>query len=268
LSSLGSQSLGRRARDEKRFMLGIGTPSVSYVVFGTQKLTSFSACRTSREVTDLEEAILKLRTLLRSRAAVVRSLATIEWTEPLVYPKQSEISTGCYTGDDPIVSKLEENARSLPDVLDVLLAERKVDLVLSGLEEGEDMVDTGYACTNFEGGLSPVTPVTAALLQIALSERRARLVTYLSDICQQPSVRGVELRSATAALNRLGEGTRAHTLLLLAHNKRLEHNTRGLRPSGTSYGGAFTAALSQMTFSAISQASSSIWLQQLIWFIV
>lgn len=205
-------------------------------------------------MTDLEEAILKLRTLLHCRATVVQSLATTEWTIPLLYPKLSEISIGCYTGDDPIVSKLEEDARSLPDVLDVLLAERKVDLVLSALEEGEDMVDTGYACTNLEGDLSPVTPITAAFLQIALSERRARLVNYLSDICQQPSVRGVELRSAIAALNTLGEGTRAHTLLLLAHNKRLEHNTRVLRPSGTSYGGAFTAALSQMTFSAIAQA--------------
>ncbi|KAG0583730.1 hypothetical protein KC19_3G158800 [Ceratodon purpureus] len=210
--------------------------------------------QTSREVTDLEEAILKLRTLLRSRAGVVRSLATIEWTEHLAHTKQSDISMGCYTDDDPVVSKLEENARALPDVLDVLLAERKVDLALSALEEGEDMVDTGYACTNLEGDLSPVNPVTAAFLQIALSERRARLVTYLSDICQQPFVQGVELRSAIAALNRLGEGTRAHTLLLLAHNERIKHNTHGLRPSGTSYGGAFTAALSQSTFSAIAQA--------------
>lgn len=206
----------------------------------------------------MEAAILKLRTLLRSRAAVVRSLATVEWTVPLASPKQSEIVAGCYTGGDPVVSELEEEAKSLPDVFDVLFTERKVDLALSVLEQGEDMVDKGYSCANLEGGLSPVTPITAAFLQIALLERRARIVNYLSDICQQPSVRGVELRSAIAALNRLGEGTRAHTLLLLAHHGRLEHNSHGLRPSGTSYGGAFTAALSQMTFSAIAQASSSV----------
>ena len=235
-----------------RFILRMETPSLS--CFGSSE-SSFPACRVSREVIELEEAILKLRTLLRSRAAVVQSLAATEWIAP---SEDSGTSIGCYIGDDPIVSKLEEGANSLPDVLDVLLAERKVDLVLSALEEGQDMVDTGYACTDLEGDLSPVTPITAAFLQIALSERRTRLVNYLSDICQRPSVRGVELRSAIAALNRLGEGIRAHTLLLCAHNERLKHNTRGLRPSGTSYGGAFTAALSQMTFSAISQASSSI----------
>lgn len=195
----------------------------------------------------MEQAILKLRTLLRSRAAVVRSLATIEWTVP-ADPKQSEIVAGCYSGDDLVVSELEEDAKSLPDVFDVLFAERKVDLALSLLEQGEATVDKGYAGTNMESGLSPVT---AAILQIELSERRARIVNYLTDICQQPSVRGVELRSAIAALDRLGEGARAHTLLLLAHQGSLKHNIHGLRPSGTSYGGAFTAALSQMTFSAI-----------------
>jgi hypothetical protein len=207
----------------------------------------------------LEEAILKLRTLLSSRAAVVRSLATIEWTVPVV---QSEIVTGCHTGDDPVlVSKLEEDAKSLPDVFDVLFAERKVDLALSVLEQGEEMVDDlGYdSCsTNLEPDCLSSITTTAAFLHIALLERRARIVSYLRDICQQPSVRGVELRSAISALNKLGEGTCAHTLLLLAHHGRLEHNVHGLRPSGTSYGGAFTAALSQMTFSAIAQASSSV----------
>jgi len=177
---------------------------------------------------------------------------------PAVDPKQSEIVGGCYTGDDLVVSELEEDAKSLPDVFDVLFAERKVDLALSLLEQGEDTIEKGYAFTNLESGLSPVTPITAAFLQIELFERRARIVNYLSDICQQPSVRGVELRSAIAALNRLGEGARAHTLLLLAHHGRLKHNIHGLRPSGTSYGGAFTAALSQMTFSAIAQANSSV----------
>jgi len=211
-------------------------------------------------VTDLEEAILKLRTLLLSRAAVIRNLTSIEWTVPVANLKQSETVEGCDTGvDDLVTSKLEEETKSLPDVFDVLFAERKVDLAVSVLEQGEEMVAKGYhvTCTNREGGFGVVTPTAAAFLRMALFERRARIVNYLSDVCQQPSVRGIELRSAITALNRLGEGTRAHTLLLIAHRRRLEHKMVGLRPSGTSYGGAFTAALSQMTFSAIAQASAS-----------
>ncbi|XP_073387073.1 exocyst complex component EXO84B isoform X2 [Physcomitrium patens] len=206
----------------------------------------------SREVTGLEVDILKLRTLLRSRADVVLSLATMEW--PVLDSKHSDISSDIHMGEGSITSKFDDKAKTFPDAFDVLLEERRIDLALSALEEGEDMIDKGYDSTNVEDNLNPVKSISAAVLHVALSERRIRLVNYLSDVCRQVSVRGVELRSAISALIRLGEGNRAHTLLLLAHRGRLEHKIHGLRPSGTSYGGAFTAALSQMTFSAISQA--------------
>ena len=79
------------------------------------------------------------------------------------------------------------------------------------------------------------------------------MAEQLADAIKQPFFRGKELRSAIAALDRLGDGTRAHTLLLQSHHERLQHNIRSLRPSGTSYGGAYTAALSQLVFSAIAQ---------------
>jgi len=72
-------------------------------------------------------------------------------------------------------------------------------------------------------GPPTLIPITATFLRIELLERRARIVNYLSDVCQQPLVPGVELRCAIAALNILGKGARAHTLLLLAHHGRLKH---------------------------------------------
>jgi len=168
----------------------------------------------------------------------------------------SDTNVLCYGGDDPDPSEHERRAHSLPDVLDVLLAERKVDQAIAALDEGEKLVHEGYSCTHNEGDMTPVTPVTAAFLQVALSEKRARLVEYLIHVSQEPFVRGMELRSAITGLVRLGEGMHAHTLLLHSHNGSLQHNIQGLVPIGTLYGGAFTAALSQMVFSAIAQATS------------
>lgn len=212
--------------------------------------------RSSREVADLEEDVLKLRSLLRTQTAMVQSLAAEGWRVPSTNTKPSDVNAICFAGEDRAPSMYERRATSLPDILDSLLAERKVDQALSALEEGEKLVQRGLACSTMEGDLSPITPIGATFLQVALSERRARLVEYLGDASQQPSVQGMELRSAIGALNGLGEGTRAHTLLLTSHHGRLELNFRGLRRSGTSYGGAFTAALSQMAFSAIAQAST------------
>ncbi|KAK1377105.1 hypothetical protein POM88_033298 [Heracleum sosnowskyi] len=66
-----------------------------------------------------------------------------------------------------------------------------------------------------------------------------------------------ELRAAISALKRLGDGP--HSLLLSAHYQRYQYNMQSLRPSNTSYGGgAYTAALSQLVFSAIAQATNQI----------
>ena len=78
------------------------------------------------------------------------------------------------------------------------------------------------------------------------------MVEQLADAIQQPFFRGKELRSARAALDKLGDGTHAHILLLQSHHERLQHNIRSLCPSGTSYSGAYTAALLQLVYFALA----------------
>nr|DAD34896.1 TPA_asm: hypothetical protein HUJ06_005536 [Nelumbo nucifera] len=105
-------------------------------------------------------------------------------------------------------SMVEKWAAEFRDTLEVLLAERRVDEDLTILDEGECRVED-------------------------VEERTS-----------QPSTCGSELRSAVLPLKKLGDGPCAHTLLLNSHNQRLQYNLQSLRPSSTSYGGAFTAALS------------------------
>lgn len=73
---------------------------------------------------------------------------------------------------------------------------------------------------------------------------------------QLTSTRGAELRASVSALKKLGDGPHAHSLLLNAHLQRYQYNMQSLRPSNTSYGGAYTAALAQLVFSAVAQAAS------------
>lgn len=101
-----------------------------------------------------------------------------------------------------------------------------------------------------------LSPALLIALQNTITEHRQKLADQLAEAACQPSTRGSELRAAISALKRLGDGPRAHSLLLSAHYQRYQYNMQSLRPSNTSYGGAYTAALSQLVFSAIGQASS------------
>lgn len=91
--------------------------------------------------------------------------------------------------------------------------------------------------------------------RLLLLKNQQKLADQLAENACQPSTRGPELRSAILALKNLKDGHRAHSLLLNAHYQRLQSGMRSLRPSSTSYGGAYTTALSQLVFSTIAQAS-------------
>ncbi|GLJ31355.1 hypothetical protein SUGI_0629200 [Cryptomeria japonica] len=205
--------------------------------------------RTSKEISDLEGELLSIRNLLSTQAALIHGLA--EGVHMNSLSNSSGISSiqDSPASEDYEISELERWSLELPDVLDVLLAERRVDEALAALDEGQQVA----ADAQQKGSLSP-TALT--LLDNSIADCRRRLAEQLADAAHQPSTRGAELRAAISALKRLGDGPRAHTLLLNAHYQRLQYNMQGLRPSSTSYGGAYTAALSQLVFSAIAQAAS------------
>lgn len=205
---------------------------------------------TSKEIADLETEITAMSNLLHSQAALIRTLAQSAASIPV------KSSGGTlekeYYKDDFERTDVVRRAELLPDVLDVLLAERKVDEAISLLDEGEALIADFY---NGNGGAEGLSEDFINQLKMALAERTAGLAAYLAEAVQQPTVRGLELRSAISALDRLGDGSRAHTLLLQSHEERLKHSMNSLRQSGASYGGVYTTAISQLVFSAIAQAS-------------
>ncbi|KAF8095628.1 hypothetical protein N665_0328s0007 [Sinapis alba] len=206
--------------------------------------------RTSKEISDLEGELSSIRNLLSTRATLIHGLANG------VNIDHDNVSDGSpangvlnFEDEDNDLSDLEKWAAEFPDQLDALLAERRVDEALAAFDEGEILISQANENHTLTSSL-------LSSLQFAIAERKQKLADQLAKAACQPSTRGGELRSAITALKRLGDGPRAHTVLLDAHFQRYHYNMQSLRPSSTSYGGgAYTAALSQLVFSAISQAS-------------
>lgn len=203
--------------------------------------------RTSKEISDLEGELLSIRNLLSTQAALIHGLAEGVNVDSLSGPASAANVLSSFEDKEP--SDLEKWLAEYPDLLDVLLAERRVDEALAALDDGDRVAVEAKE-------MKTLSHDALVSLQAAITERRQKLADQLAEAACQPSTRGAELRTAISALKRLGDGPRAHNLLLSAHLRRYQYNMQSLRPSSSSYGGAYTAALSQLVFSAIAQAAS------------
>lgn len=248
--------------------------------------------RTSKEISDLEGELHDMRNLLKLHATLIHSLA--ETSQFNSFETEDNYPLSDFFEDGPQLDPNEMAAQTLIENLDMLIVERKVGEALNLLEEGEEMVETwrleerggeggegrergegedqgedwargegageGRGEGSGEGGRGEEARQgegeLAERLGRSLSIRRRRLEEQLVDLAKQMTVRGEELREVLRYLYRLGEGQRAHTLLLNAHLNQLKSRVASLRPMKTSFGGAYTAALSQIVFSAISLAAN------------
>ncbi|RVW14575.1 Exocyst complex component EXO84B [Vitis vinifera] len=174
-------------------------------------------CVTSKEISDLEGELLSIRNLLSTQSGLIHGLAEGVNIDSLsITVSESSTPNGLSNSEDREPSDLEKWLIEFPDLLDVLLAERRVDEALEALDEGERVAAEAIE-------MKTLSPDTLTSLQTAITERRQKLADQLAEAACQPSTR---------------------------------YNMQSLRPSSTSYGGAYTAALSQLVFSAIAQAAS------------
>ncbi|ONK65579.1 uncharacterized protein A4U43_C07F38540 [Asparagus officinalis] len=203
--------------------------------------------RTSKEISDLEGELLSIRNLLSTQAALIHNLAEGVKVGSLSAGSEGSTANNTSNIEDQEPSDTEKWLVEFPDMLDVLLAERRVGEALDVLDEAESIATDAKENKKLS---------TSALMSLhtAITNHRLKLADQLAEAACQPSTHGVELRAAASALRRLGDGHRAHNLLLNAHNQRLQYNMQTIHPTSTSYGGAYTASLSQQVFSAIAQA--------------
>ncbi|KAJ0982778.1 hypothetical protein J5N97_011033 [Dioscorea zingiberensis] len=231
--------------------------------------------RAAEEISGLEKELLPMRNLCTSQVALIP-----EFTEGIPFESWSVDSEGSIEDDlsfceDREPSEAEKLFVELPDMLDVLLSERRVAEALDALDEAERIA--AEAAEN-----QTLRPAELLSLQTIINKNRQKLADHLFEAAFkssthghelrsavsspgvvdqlagasfQSSTRGVELHAAVSALKRLGKGPRAHSLLLNSHYERLQCNMKTIHPSSTSYGVPYTTALSQQVFSAIAQAA-------------
>ncbi|KAM3385671.1 hypothetical protein ACQJBY_009442 [Aegilops geniculata] len=191
--------------------------------------------RTSKEISDLEGELLSIRNLLNTQAALIHGLSEGVQIDSLTSGTEgsTEEDISNVEGQEP--SEIQKWSADFPDMLDVLLAERRVDEALDALDEAERVA---------ADRTQTLTTAEISALRSAVSDNRQKLADQLAEAACQSSTRGIELRAAASALKRLGDGPRAHSLLLSAHNQRLQCNLQTIHPSSTSYaaGGLRAAA--------------------------
>ncbi|KAG8366250.1 hypothetical protein BUALT_Bualt17G0056900 [Buddleja alternifolia] len=208
-----------------------------------------SFIRTSREISNLEGELVSLKNLLSSRANIIHGIADGVRVENLHdgtdYSKDDSIDF-----DDREPTKFDNWLSKYMENLEVLLAERRVDEALAALNEGESIADEEAKIHK------SLTPSALLSLQNSILQNRQKLADQLAEATCQASTNGFELRSSVQAMKKLGDGPRAHTLLLKSHERKLNKNVQIIHPSNTSHGAAYTTTLSHLVFSTIAQAAN------------
>jgi hypothetical protein len=190
-------------------------------------------CSTSKEISDLEGELLSMRNLLSNQAALVHGLAEGCQLGSLVTGNEDS-DMDDIINEKTDISETEKWLIGYLETLDVLLAEKRVDESMTALKEGEETaIKIEQAKT--------LSPSLFQALQNAITEHRKKLADQLAETICQPSTRAAEIRSTALALKNIGDGPRAHTLLLKSHNEKLNRNMQSIE--STTYGGvsAYTA---------------------------
>ncbi|KNA10092.1 hypothetical protein SOVF_147630 [Spinacia oleracea] len=214
--------------------------------------TTEPTCRTAKEISALEGQLLSLRNLLSTQAAVVHGLSDGVHVNSLSPGLEGPTDEDMSRNKNNEVTRIETWLNEFLESLEVLLAERRVEEALTALDEADRVVEDA----NDRGSLKQTILIS---LQNAIMASKLKLADQLVETASQSSTKGAERRAVVTALKRLGDGPRAHTLLLNAHHQKLHHTMQILKPTATSNvspGAAYCTSLSQLVFSTIAQASS------------
>lgn len=97
----------------------------------------YITCSTSKEISDLEGELSSMKNLLSTQATLIHGLAEGVHIDSLSDDAPESASNGSSNDEVREPTDLEKWLTEFPDLLDVLLAERRVDEALSSLDEGE-----------------------------------------------------------------------------------------------------------------------------------
>ena len=119
-----------------------------------------------------------MRNLLSSQEALVHSLGKSSASNCASNTSKVDTQDKNLPRNNAKPTEVERLAHALPDIIDVLLAKKKVDQALSALDDGDRLVAEGLNSNGYKGKISRDV---ASNLQTFLSKRG-----QLADAIQQP----------------------------------------------------------------------------------
>ncbi|KAG8098644.1 hypothetical protein GUJ93_ZPchr0013g35647 [Zizania palustris] len=160
--------------------------------------------RTSKEISDLERELLSIRNLINTQSALIHGLSEGVQIDYLIVGPEDSLKEDVSTDENQEPSEIQKWCTDFPDMLDVLLAERRMDEALEALDEAERITADAKQ-------KQILTTADILSLKRVISYNRQKLADQLAEAACQSSTFGIQLRAAASALKRLGDGPRAHT---------------------------------------------------------
>ncbi|KAK7301306.1 hypothetical protein RJT34_12167 [Clitoria ternatea] len=129
----------------------------------------FKCFKTSKEISDLEGELSSIKNLLSTQAALIHGLVEGVNVDSLsIFNSNGSSINATSDSEDKEISDLDKWLIEFPNLLDVLLAERRVDEALAALDEGEHVVSEAKE-------MKSLNPCLLLSLQHSISEHRQKL---------------------------------------------------------------------------------------------
>ncbi|KAK9083094.1 hypothetical protein Scep_029565 [Stephania cephalantha] len=152
--------------------------------------------------------------------------------------------------DQSSESIVEVQIDAIPEVLDVLLSEQRLDEALTIVEKEMRLLKKKEVREDSK-------PHSLTSYYTSILERKSRLANQYAALAEHPRVPSPEFLKALAGLCRLGDSQHAIQLLLRYYHSRLENAKHELQWREPSLDWTYIRQLAKAVFSTISQAARS-----------
>ncbi|MQL71688.1 hypothetical protein Taro_003987 [Colocasia esculenta] len=210
-------------------------------------------CRVLKEVGDVESELLELKRHVSDQKRLVKDLTERffngTFSEDLL---ESKLESDLEVEDHLLISEPHIRCFSILEKLDVLYLDQQFEGALDILETEETILQK----VDLQGDV--ISAENFASCRSALSEWRTRLADQLASMAGHPRVNAPELQKSLVLICRLGESSRANSLLIQFYHLRLVKRLRDLQQCSKSLlSQLYMVELVKTTFSVISQAARS-----------
>lgn len=199
----------------------------------------------------MEDQVMQLKSQVNYQKKLVTDLMDDIYLKASSKESIESIIEESVIAEPSIPSELEAHISDLSEIMDILLAENRIDEAIDILE----MEDENFRRLQYDDNYEESDALL--LYDSAISERRDMLMLQLTLMAENPRIAAPELQKTLAQLCRLGDSHLATQLLLKYYHSQIATGIRDLQGSKSYLHGLYIRELAKFVFSMISQAARS-----------